>query len=568
MKKNRQTCFRNEIRRILIVHTLVPCIISLLIVILLVMMISIYKIREKNGAACQKTADAITSLADCYTTELEEKQNLLAEYLADEQKNQSELAADVYAFLNGQDVRGDFYLFDAEKNLVFSTQINDSVRRDVRNYISWGARQKDGTIHFVYENSLTEGQAEPMWFLMSSLTDHENVVGYCAFTLAAEKFQKLSLQENPTVLIVNEFYRIFAGSMNRFSDERGKLTSDFRDGDGFIHADERWYYGTGQWILDGEMKICTFYDCTFLIQLSSISMAVVLILGSIIVVMVYISAGRVADKKTEILSDVVKALEQVEKGNFNVSMKISSGDEFEKIGKSFNMMLGSIRHLLERHETLAQENMLANMQILESQFNPHFLFNTLESIRYMIHFDSDEAEKMLVGLSKLLRYSIKTANDEVCLEEEMEFVDRYLQIMLYRYGKRLKFYTDWEEACWDYKVPRMILQPIVENAIKYGYSDETEILEIWIRAYLDETTLRIQVEDNGQGIPNALLEELTENLKRNVNRSDHIGLYNVNKRIKLMYGGNYGIQIKSTAGSGTTVEISMPMKNLSGSEDE
>lgn len=568
MKKNRQTCFRNEIRKILIVHTLVPCIISLLIVILLVMLISIYQIRRKNQAACQHMADEIVSLADSYTQKLEEEQVFLTTHLTNGKQDQEKIAFRIYSFLNEQKVRGDFYLFDAEKELVFSTQISEIVRQNVRNYISWGARQKAGSIHFLYENSLAGEQADPMWFLMSPLTEKGTVVGYCAFTLPAEKFQRLSLQENPTVLIVNEFYRIFAGSMNRFSDERGKLKSIFRENDGFIHAEDRWNYSTGRWILDGQMKICTFYDSTFLIQLSSISMTVVLMLGSIIVIMVYISAGRVADKKTEILSDVVDALDQVEKGNFDVSMKISSGDEFEKISKSFNMMLGSIRHLLMRHEELAQENIVANMQILESQFNPHFLFNTLESIRYMIHFDSDEAEKMLVGLSKLLRYSIQNAGDEVRLEDEMEFVDRYLQIMLYRYGKRLKFYTDWEEECWDYKVPRMILQPIVENAIKYGYSDETEILEIWIRVYLDERILHIRVEDNGQGIPKPLLEELTENLKRNVNRSDHIGLYNVNKRVKLLYGGNYGIQIESTEGSGTTVEISMPMQNLSGSEED
>lgn len=562
MKKSRQTCFRNEIRKSLIIHALVPCIVSLLIVILLVMIISFHQIREKSAVSCRQTADAITCLVDNYQEKLKAEREFLTDHLVMGKTDHGKVASRIYGFLNQQDVRGDFYLFNAEKDLIFSTQISELVRREVRNYLSWGARQEEGSIRFLYGNSLMEEQAEPTWFLFSSLVDNGDTVGYCAFTLPSGRFQELSLMENPSVLIVNEFYRIFAGKVDRFSNDRGKLKDVFRDRDGFVHTGDKWCYNTGQWILNGEVKICTFYDCTFLLQLCSTSMAVVLILGSIIVAMVYISAGRVADKKTEILSEVVDALEQVEKGNFDVSMRISSGDEFEKIGESFNMMLGSIRHLLMRHEELAQENILANMQILESQFNPHFLFNTLESIRYMINFNPDEAEKMLVSLSRLLRYSIQNASDEVRLEDEVDFVDRYLQIMLYRYGKRLKFYTDWADECWDYKVPRMILQPIVENAVKYGYSDETEVLEIWIRILADEKTVRIQVEDNGRGIPEGLLTELKENLNCDKNDSGHIGLYNVNKRVKLLYGIGYGIQIASTEGKGTVIEISVPMQNI------
>lgn len=123
-------------------------------------------------------------------------------------------------------------------------------------------------------------------------------------------------------------------------------------------------------------------------------------------------------------------------------------------------MIGSIRHLLARHQELAKENMLATVQILESQFNPHFLFNTLESIRYMIKFGPGEAEKMLVSLSRMLRYSIQNGKDVVTVKEEMDFISRYLQVMLYRYGDRLRYSIDLEEGSRNASIPRMTLQPL------------------------------------------------------------------------------------------------------------
>lgn len=560
MKEKRKTCFRNEIRKSLIVHALAPCSICLAVAITMLLMVGFYQIRNRSYGVSTQISEKFARLMENYRSELKEEQELMIEYLTHGRKDYGGVAEEIYLFLNSQEIRGDYYLFDAQFNLHFSTQTDQQVLNHVKNHMGWEVKQQEQTLHFLYGINSAEDHSEPMWLLFSPLIDEGHVVGYGAFTLPSKRFEEMISMENPSVVIVNRFHRIFAEHSGRFSDDRGKLKSLYQNQNGVFWAENKWYYSTNVQLLNERIKIYTFYDCTFLFHLCSVLFIMVIFLGCIITIAIYITAGRIADKKTEILTEVIYALDQVEQGNLDIKMKISSGDEFERIGQSFNMMLGSIRHLLARHEVLAQDNILAHMQIMEAQFNPHFLFNTLESIRYMISFDRQKAEEMLVGLSRLLCYSIQNASDMVRLEEELDFVKSYLQIMLYRYGSRLSYGIEVMDGTWDYFVPRMLLQPIVENAVKYGYSDKKDKLKIEISVSCVDETLKVTIQDDGCGIEASELEKLERNMRNDRNLTDHIGLYNVNRRIQVMYGSTYGVTIKSEEDMGTIVEIILPVQ--------
>lgn len=376
--------------------------------------------------------------------------------------------------------------------------------------------------------------------------------------LKADAFkERLGNMEQP-VLLINKFNRLFTDGVSRFQNDRGKLVEEFRDGGSMVHLENRWYYTDSVSVLDEEASVQVIYDCTSFVQLCLMSLVLVGFLALAVTLAIYRSAGKVADKKTEIIYDLIGALDQVEKGDLDVSLEITSGDEFERIGHSFNTMIGSIRHLLARHQELAKENMLATVQILESQFNPHFLFNTLESIRYMIKFGPGEAEKMLVSLSRMLRYSIQNGKDVVTVKEEMDFISRYLQVMLYRYGDRLRYSIDLEEGSRNASIPRMALQPIVENSIKYGFGEDRDCLEIRISTRIQNEVLSVIISDDGVGISTELLEKLKANLDQGQNQTDHIGIYNVHKRIRLVYGSGYGVGIDSEMEKGTVVTLRVP----------
>ena len=169
-----------------------------------------------------------------------------------------------------------------------------------------------------------------------------------------------------------------------------------------------------------------------------------------------------------------------------------------------------------------------------------------------------EAEKMLVSLSRMLRYSIQNGKDVVTVKEEMDFISRYLQVMLYRYGDRLRYSIDLEEGSRNASIPRMTLQPIVENSIKYGFGEDRDCLEIRISTRIQNEVLSVIISDDGVGIRTELLEKLKANLDQGQNQTDHIGIYNVHKRIRLVYGSGYGVGIDSEMEKGTVVTLRVP----------
>lgn len=562
MKKRKQTCFRDEIRKSLIFHALAPCFISLVVLLLVFTAVGSQQIIRKSRTMMEHFSREFEGVIDSYVDENKRMAGELdMELFKAQPAYKTESVSEIYRFLNGQVYRGDYYLFDQERNLVFSTNSQANVIQYIGNYLPWNTTDQNDSKNdciFIYDNTVIDGRSLPAWLMFQTVVKDGRLQGYSGFVLKADAFkERLGNMEQP-VLLINKFNRLFTDGVSRFQNDRGKLVEEFRDGGIMVHLENRWYYTDSVSVLDGEASVQVIYDCTSFVQLCFMSLVLVGFLALAVTLAIYRSAGKVADKKTEIIYDLIGALDQVEKGDLDVSLNITSGDEFERIGHSFNTMIGSIRHLLARHQELAKENMLATVQILESQFNPHFLFNTLESIRYMIKFGPGEAEKMLVSLSRMLRYSIQNGKDVVTVKEEMDFISRYLQVMLYRYGDRLKYSIDLEEGSRGASIPRMILQPIVENSIKYGFGEDRDCLEIRISTRIQEGVLSVIISDDGVGIRPKLLEELRANLDQGQNQTDHIGIYNVHKRIRLVYGSRYGVDIDSIMEKGTVVTLRVP----------
>ena len=562
MKKRKQTCFRDEIRKSLIFHALAPCFISLVVLLLVFTAVGSQQIIRKSRTMLEHFSGEFEGVIDSY---VDENKRMAGELDVEQFKGLSsyktEAVSEIYRFLNGQVYRGDYYLFDRDRNLVFSTNSQSNVIQYIGNYLPWNTTDQNDSKNdciFIYDNTVIDGRALPAWLMFQTVVKDGRLQGYSGFVLKADAFkERLGNMEQP-VLLINKFNRLFTDGVSRFQNDRGKLVEEFRDGGSMVHLENRWYYTDSVSVLDEEASVQVIYDCTSFVQLCLMSLVLVGFLALAVTLAIYRSAGKVADKKTEIIYDLIGALDQVEKGDLDVSLEITSGDEFERIGHSFNTMIGSIRHLLARHQELAKENMLATVQILESQFNPHFLFNTLESILYMIKFGPGEAEKMLVSLSRMLRYSIQNGKDVVTVKEEMDFISRYLQVMLYRYGDRLRYSIDLEEGSRNASIPRMALQPIVENSIKYGFGEDRDCLEIRISTRIQNEVLSVIISDDGVGISTELLEKLKANLDQGQNQTDHIGIYNVHKRIRLVYGSGYGVGIDSEMEKGTVVTLRVP----------
>ena len=201
---------------------------------------------------------------------------------------------------------------------------------------------------------------------------------------------------------------------------------------------------------------------------------------------------------------------------------------------------------LEEQERLLVE---ARLAALTSQINPHFLFNTLNSVSSLIRTDPNQARVMVVKLSKVLRRLLRKHENFSPLRDELNFIEDYLSIEVVRFGDKLHFETDAARETLDMLIPSMMLQPLVENSIKHGLSNKVEGGTIRIRAYRSESRLHLLVEDDGVGIPEEKLATLL----------DHgIGVSNVNERLKVLFGGEYRMWIESQPGHGTRVQIEVP----------
>jgi len=201
---------------------------------------------------------------------------------------------------------------------------------------------------------------------------------------------------------------------------------------------------------------------------------------------------------------------------------------------------------LEEQERLLVE---ARLAALTSQINPHFLFNTLNSVSSLIRTDPDQARVMVVRLSKVLRRLLRKHEHFSVLRDELSFIEDYLAIEVVRFGDKLRFEKEIAEDTLDMLVPSMLLQPLVENCIKHGLSNKVEGGTIRIRTHRNGTRLALSVEDDGVGIADNKLATLL----------DHgIGVSNVNERLKVLFGNDYRMWIDSQPGRGTRFEIEVP----------
>ncbi len=192
----------------------------------------------------------------------------------------------------------------------------------------------------------------------------------------------------------------------------------------------------------------------------------------------------------------------------------------------------------------------ARLAALSSQINPHFLFNTLNSVASLIRLDPEQARQVVYKLSKILRRLLRQQENLTTLSEELSFIDDYLAIEVVRFGDKLRFIKDIDPATMDMLVPSMLLQPIVENSIRHGLASQIAGGSIHVRSrVLQGQRLQILVEDDGVGIPEAKLANIFE---------QGIGISNVNERLKVLFGAEYRMWIDSRPGEGTSTCIELP----------
>ncbi|WP_242965315.1 cache domain-containing sensor histidine kinase [Petroclostridium xylanilyticum] len=261
------------------------------------------------------------------------------------------------------------------------------------------------------------------------------------------------------------------------------------------------------------------------------------------------------------LKRLIHSMNEMKEGNLSISIEDKSKDEISKVTNNFNMMVEEIKTLLRNVEMKERQKRIAELKALQAQINPHFLSNTLNNVRWLARIqNADNIEKLITSLIYLLHGSMGKGDELITVMEEINYLKNYITIQEYRYYDKFKVSFKIEEEVLNYKILRFVLQPILENSIIHGIEPMNGQGLIVIKAFTDADHLKITVTDNGVGIPKEKLEgTLSHDPYTRRSRFNGMGLANVEERIKLFFGPQYGIFIQSIPDFYTTVEIILPI---------
>lgn len=293
---------------------------------------------------------------------------------------------------------------------------------------------------------------------------------------------------------------------------------------------------------------------------------VVLMLGVLLGILpVILFVSRVISRPLENLGD---AMQQFQQGDFKQQLKVESNDEVGQVAQCFNHMVSEIEQLINKNYIMVLKKRESELAVLQAKINPHFLYNALDSIYWQaMSADDEETAESIYELSQLFRLVLGNGKEIVTVEAELQLLQRYLEIQKLRFMRQLEYHFDVEPEILQEKIPKLILQPFVENAVIHGMEKQEEACEITISGHLEDRFLKFQVRDTGVGVTEEQLKKIWEPETNKAYSSQRIGryaIYNVKERLRLKYGDAFQLKIESKVGKGTQVTLVIPV----GKEEE
>lgn len=282
------------------------------------------------------------------------------------------------------------------------------------------------------------------------------------------------------------------------------------------------------------------------------------ILGVSILVII-IGNYMISEKVTKPIRKLESSVKELENGNLNFPIYTGGSHEIEHLGRTITSMVNQMKRLMDDIVKEQEEKRKSELDALQSQINPHFLYNTLDSIVWMVESERyPDAISMVTALASLFRISLSKGKNIISIKDEIEHANNYLKIQKVRYKDQFSVILDIDPKIEEYCTIKLIVQPLLENAIYYGVECMRDEGIITIKGYEVKNDIYIEVSDNGMGIPLEEQKLLLTNNNRARKRGSGIGLINVHQRIKLYFGEEYGLQIKSELDEGTTIIIHLP----------
>ena len=540
-------------------YAIIPAVVLTVVCVLVLMLALLYSKSSGNARQLDYVSQELEHVVTGYEEELIDFANrpmVFGRELDD--RRRAQLFEDFYKVTNSIGYEADIYILNEQREVLLSNRWEAPAFLQVEPGISWGLLglmdQQPGE---VVVRLLEPWKGATQLALGLATQDPQGDRGYVVFVISGTSFQPTLDRADIQTIITDRYGWVYTSNNLNLINTSNQVAPELEQAERFFSYDKNLYLVSQRRVCDDQFRVYAISDIQNIVFSLSTSGALIITALILMTIWVMVSIKKVTENKTRDFYRILDVMEQARQGHLETDIQIESDNEFRFIADAYNEMIGSLKQQMENNQKMAELVATAQNKQLQSQFNPHFLYNTLENIRYMCAIEPKIAQKMVYSLSGLLRYSMESTQAQVTLKEDLEHLKNYLTILQYRFNRRFSYRIDVTPEALEQLVPRLLLQPMIENSVKYGFGDQ-DTLRVEIKAYLREDTLVMICRDNGSGMTPETLKELTHLLEQEENRSRHSGLYNIHRRIRILYGMPYGVEIRSQEGYGTTLVVTLP----------
>ncbi|WP_341877985.1 sensor histidine kinase [Defluviitalea saccharophila] len=484
----------------------------------------------------------------------------------------------MYILLAGKSASVTMHVVKADGTFNLSTSFLPDIY-DVQDHPDWGIfralNRSEGMI--VYPNHFISPFGKTYCMTIAhNIKKDGKIIGYCMIDIPEEVFRTIftssGMMQSVSYTVIDKNYYILYDDIFNTNDKF--LNSDLRN----LLLSSR---STKSFDLEKPKRLVTWKemkgDIPFII-ISSVGVDLVvmnnnyiaittLIVATVAILLCLGLSPVIVRALTRPLNQIVEVMKKVQQGDTTARVPVQKDDEFGFIADHFNMTLDKLNILYETNLEKQNRLRLSEIKALHAQINPHFLYNTLDSIKWLAKLNGVEDIVIMVSqLGRLLKNSINNQDDTIPIREEINLVKSYLSIQKIRYGDKFEVDIRVDEDIMDCVVPKFIIQPLVENAIIHGIENKIGNAKLVIKGTKEEDTIIFEIIDDGIGINEEDLGKLKQADYEGDDHKESIGIKNVDKRIKLYYGQEYGLDIKSKENVGTTTRITMPFKQVNEGE--
>lgn len=464
-----------------------------------------------------------------------------------------------YRSVIDQEIKFQMVIVDRQKNILLRSSSKDGYKLDYSFMpLQKMAEQREQGETRIFSR-VASGELTYYYGYGTVIYEGEEPVGYVIYYVSNRQMKGL-LEESGAeeVVITNQFDTVIVTTSETARDPYGKLTYD-KEESGNLAVSGKQYYMNICSMEEQGLKVYTLGSRIYEQYYFQIIPPFIFVVLLVLCFLMYYLSKDMSRRVTEPINQLMEAVEQTARGQFDVNVELNTGDEFELLAGEYNRMVKKVDQLIESNNQMAELQRIAEFKIIRNQFNPHFIFNVLETLRYMVFVDPGETEKTILALAKFLRYNIYNQDKFVPLSEDMEHMDDFFVLHKARFQERMTYEIHMDEAASAVFVPKFFTQPFVENSIKYGFKSRDRF-HISMCAELREEKLFISVKDNGGGMTKEKYHEVCARLDSEQYPDDHIGLYNINRMLKLIYGEEYGLHLINTEGEGLEVQVEIPAR--------